>query len=297
MTDLPASALTRLGDTEHGGAWTSDLSVSEMAALRRAGFEPAGLVMGTSIYQVAAPWRYRAALGGATGYARYATAGATGLVRTYPCPHPWTCSGASTGYTWEQTAYETGMREAKDLAMGRLVAEAAALGAHGVVGVRLTLRHPDRRRRSVEFVAIGTAIRRPGGPALAVPFTSHLSAQEFLILIDSGHVPCSLVMGVGTVLVSPNCAARTRMTGWWNVELDQYSDAAHECHRIANAGVTAEASAARADGVIGVTVTFDIEPVSTLRLFDLRVIGTAVRRYAEAEPSVRPTALVPLAVR
>jgi len=253
--------------------------------------------MGSSIYQVAAPWRYRAALGGSAGYAQYATAGATGLVRTYPCPHPWTCGGSSTGYTWEQTAYQAGMREAKGLAMSRLVAEAGELQAHGVVGVRLQLRHLDDSRRAIEFTAVGTAIRRPDAPALATAFTSHLSGQELLILLEFGYVPCALVMGVGTVLVSPNCAARTRLTGWWNVELDQYSDAAHECRRLANAGVVAEASAARADGVVGVTVTFEIEEVGALRLFDLRVTGTAVRRFADPGPGVRPVALVPLAVR
>ncbi|MGH9069173.1 MAG: hypothetical protein ACRD0J_17050, partial [Acidimicrobiales bacterium] len=48
---LPVSARERLADmARSGSAWTSDLSVGELAAVRAAGFEPLGLVMGSSVY-------------------------------------------------------------------------------------------------------------------------------------------------------------------------------------------------------------------------------------------------------
>src|SRR5947209_1323689 len=53
---LPQRAQARLsamrGDARHRGLSTSDLSVNEFVLTREAGFEPIGLVMGTSIYHV-----------------------------------------------------------------------------------------------------------------------------------------------------------------------------------------------------------------------------------------------------
>src|SRR5436853_7926576 len=51
--DLPQHARERLAEMRERKLFTSDLSVSEFVLVREAGFEPLGLVMGTSIYQVA----------------------------------------------------------------------------------------------------------------------------------------------------------------------------------------------------------------------------------------------------
>lgn len=48
----------------------------------------------------------------------------------------------------------------------------------------------------IEFKAIGTAVRAPGGVALKTPFTSDVSGQEFAKLIMAGAVPVSLVLGI-----------------------------------------------------------------------------------------------------
>ena len=53
-TDLPVHARERLADMRAKKLFTSDLSVNEFVLVREAGFEPVGMVMGTSIYQVAA---------------------------------------------------------------------------------------------------------------------------------------------------------------------------------------------------------------------------------------------------
>jgi len=51
---LPESARARLGRSQQTGKpfFTSDLSVNEFVLTTQAGFEPVGLVMGTSIYHV-----------------------------------------------------------------------------------------------------------------------------------------------------------------------------------------------------------------------------------------------------
>src|SRR5579864_1950206 len=54
--DLPQHARERLmqmrGDGTRRGLFTSDLSVNEFLLTREAGFEPLGLVMGSSIYHI-----------------------------------------------------------------------------------------------------------------------------------------------------------------------------------------------------------------------------------------------------
>ena len=52
---LPAHARERLGrfhDQNRKKVFTSDLTVNEFALVHEAGFEPLGLVMGTSMYQI-----------------------------------------------------------------------------------------------------------------------------------------------------------------------------------------------------------------------------------------------------
>lgn len=46
-------ARERIADMRAHKLFTSDLSVSEVVLVREAGFDPVGLVMGTSIYQIA----------------------------------------------------------------------------------------------------------------------------------------------------------------------------------------------------------------------------------------------------
>jgi hypothetical protein len=50
--DLPEAARSRLTEAAApGGTWTSDLTVSELSAVERCGFKPAGMVVGMTVYQ------------------------------------------------------------------------------------------------------------------------------------------------------------------------------------------------------------------------------------------------------
>ena len=55
-SDLPVHARERLnimrGDATHKALFTSDLSVNEFLLVREAGFDPVGLVVGSSIYHI-----------------------------------------------------------------------------------------------------------------------------------------------------------------------------------------------------------------------------------------------------
>jgi len=107
--------------------FTSDLSGQDFYLLTRAGFEPLGLVVGNCVYRAAASYG-----------TRLATANAE-------LPGP-----------------TAALARARERAMERLQAEARRLGAEGVVGVRVSERSHAGWTRAIEFLAIGTAVRRRG---------------------------------------------------------------------------------------------------------------------------------------
>jgi uncharacterized protein YbjQ (UPF0145 family) len=103
--DLPVHARERLAEMKEKKLFTSDLSVSEFLLVKEAGFDPLGLVMGSSIYQIAPN------------------------IPRLPLDQP----GCEL-YEMTRALYH-----ARELAMGRMEEEADALGADGIVGVRLTV--------------------------------------------------------------------------------------------------------------------------------------------------------------
>ena len=103
--DLPQHARERLAEMRQKRLFTSDLSVNEFLLVKEAGFDPLGLVMGSSIYQIA--------------------------------PQLPSLSRDSPGC--ELVEMTRALYHARELAMNRMEAEAEALGADGVVGMRLTV--------------------------------------------------------------------------------------------------------------------------------------------------------------
>src|SRR5947207_14059247 len=102
---LPQQAMTRLLRGQ-AGFFTSDLSVDEYLLVRAAGFRPVGMVVGSSIYHVGSQ------------------------IGSYN-------QNQGLGYLIQA------MYNARFLTMSRMEAEAGALGADGIVGVRLTVKQHD----------------------------------------------------------------------------------------------------------------------------------------------------------
>jgi len=101
--NLPEHARERLAGMREKRLFTSDLSVNEFLLVKEAGFDPLGLVMGSSIYQIA--------------------------------PELPRLSSDSPGC--ELSAMTRALYHARELAMNRMEEEAEALGADGIVGMRL----------------------------------------------------------------------------------------------------------------------------------------------------------------
>src|SRR2546421_583059 len=220
---LPAHAVERLKKGRPDGKpfFTSDLSVNEFVLLHEAGFEPLGLVMGTSMYQI--------------GYQR---AG-------------WTQSV-------EMDVLTQAMYSARELAMTRMEEEADVLDADGIVGVRLDVIRHAWGASMAEFMAIGTAVKAttPGDWKVSTgrPFTSDLTCQDFWTLLRSGHRPLELVMGTCVYHV-----AHRGLGQWWkqvmqNAEMTNFTQALYDAREMAIERMQDEGITAGADGIVGVTI-------------------------------------------
>lgn len=302
---LPEAALDRLKlATSRGGSWTSDLSVAELSAVRRVGFRPAGMVVGMSVYQIALqgigpsyfglPSTGWGTLGPGMG-SGWAPSGFSGYFKGYPCTHVVYGLGHGYGVNYEDLYYEQALADTFRLALDRLRAEAVALGAHGVVGVRHTLADLQIAQSApvVELKVVGTAIRRPSAPPLDEPFTSHLSGQQFAKLLDMGWVPASLVFGVGAIRSTGGCVGMTNATQWSGSEFVQRSEAVQQAQRIA---VDEIEGAAQHFGerAVGVDVALSTREVSESAMVSMYAIGTAVRRFRKSEGVPSPKVVLRL---
>ncbi len=195
----------------------SDLSVTEFLTLSRMGFLPHGIVVGASVYEAD-------------------TRSAAGQVDLW---------GALFGgqplqqnvQTQEVVALSEAVRAARALAIERMRMQAAQVMADGVVGVRLEVEHHLWRgnHQVAKFIAVGTAIGfdQEHGPAeirhapslrLANgwPFTSDLSGQDFVALLQAGFRPVTVASG--TCVYQLNLQEMTRYRGY-NAEISEYTRA------------------------------------------------------------------------
>jgi uncharacterized protein YbjQ (UPF0145 family) len=191
------------------------------------------------------------------------------------------------------------MYEARRQAIGRMIAECAALGGHGVVGVALTI--GSFPAGGLEFKAIGTAIRAPGGVRLREPFTSDLTGQDFVKLILAGWVPVGLVLGI-SVGARHDDWLTVNQTRWGsgNVEVQGYTDLVNDTRHDARAQLQRDVARHGAEGVVVQRMEMRVGehecPAQEGRrdhVIEATIIGTAITRFAPArERSERP----PLAI-
>jgi uncharacterized protein YbjQ (UPF0145 family) len=259
--ELPPDAQRRLTEMRGGGGkrklFTSDLSVNELALIQEAGFEPVGMVVGSSIYHIG--WQ--------PNYVAY--------------------GGFGMGYVYQDQELDTltaAKYQARELAMSRMEAEADALGADGVVGVRLTVGQFSWGADLAEFMAIGTAVRARQAPTGAdagsggsfrtkfgKPFTSDLSGQEFATLLKAGYRPLGLVMGVSVYAAYQNGYEFQMISGWtygwtgmgaigggglgsYNQEVNHFTDAMYATRNLAMGRLHREAEELGAEGIVGMRV-------------------------------------------
>lgn len=261
---LPEAAKRRLLDMRGGEGrkafFTSDLSVSEFVLVKEAGFDPLGLVMGSSIYHI--------------GY-----------------------QARNFYQNQEMDVLTQAMYEARELAMTRMEEEADLLGADGVVGVRLEVTRYAWGESMAEFMAIGTAVRHRSGGSFRTkdnrPFTSDLSGQEFWTLLKAGYRPVSMVMGSCVYHVAHQGVMQSLRQVGRNVEMANYTQALYDARELAMSRMQAEAEREAAEGIVGVQVKENSHGWDS-HVIEYFAVGTAVIPFAEVSGLASPTPVVSL---
>jgi uncharacterized protein YbjQ (UPF0145 family) len=251
--------LRRMRETD-GGFFTSDLSVNEFLLIKQAGFEPLGLVVGSSIYHIGLQIR-------------------------------------SWGKNQELDVLTQAMYHARELAMTRMEEEADSLGADGIVGVRLEIGRHEWGGELAEFIAIGTAVKHAAGELHRAPngrpFTSDLSGQDFWTLLSAGFRPVGLVLGNCVYHVAHQNVARWAGRVGRNVEMSNYTQAIYAARELAMTRMQAEAEALNAEGIVGVELHERSHGWGS-HVMEFLAIGTAIVPTKTGHPLAPPSLILTL---
>jgi len=263
--DLPQHARERLTAMRQHHFFTSDLSVNEFLLVKEVGFHPLGLVMGSSIFHI--------------GF-----------------------QPIRQGVSEELTTLTQALYHARELAMVRMEEEADALGADGIVAVRLTLAVHAWGTNVIEFLAIGTAVAHEAGHDWRAPngkpFTSDLSGQDFWTLLHAGYRPLGLVMGNCVYYVAPQAGVQGygQQPGYQqqpmqNMELTGPTQAIYDARELAMERMQVEAEALSAQGIVGVTVS-ESNHTWGASVLEFSAIGTAVTSIRDDHRIPEPTLIL-----
>lgn len=265
---IPLHAEQRMRELAKGNtAFTSGLSVGDLALSRLGGIRPVAQVMGSSVYKVG--WQNM----------------------------PWSMFGG--GSTTEMEQLSGAWNEARRLALARLAEEARLAGCHAVVDVTFERRDHDFLDDAVEVIVNGTAVHLPEGldtgEGVGGVVLTDLSLPDFTLLRQAGYRPVGVVAATSVFYVVPGYKTRSATTGWgrWaNQELRDFTQGVYQAREAAIGRASAAAQALGAGGLVGVVIDEDVATRETgsenNKRIDLivtfHVLGTAIAPEAEHHP-------------
>jgi uncharacterized protein YbjQ (UPF0145 family) len=263
LAGIPDSGLERIERMKKEvarGFFTSDLSVNEFLLVKQSGFEPLGLVLGSSIYHI--------------GFQQ-----------------------ASWNQNQEMGVLTQAMYHARELAMTRMEEEADQLGADGVVGVRLDIGRYEWGADLAEFIAVGTAVKHAGGELHRAPngrpFTSDMTGQDFATLLRAGYRPAGLVMGNCVYHVArQGMMASLRQVGR-NVEMPNFTQALYEARELSMERMQKEADELQSEGIVGARIIERSHGWGS-HVIEFFAIGTAVVSTSAEHQIDKPALVLPL---
>ena len=291
---LPEAAVRRFAD----GAFTSGLTVPDFAACLQMGLEPVGFTQGYCVMN----WRWygMSPIGG--GGFGYQWGGVRGYSETWNCPHGMVSAehrswGQNYEQSWIQDAWATGFTAAYT----RMLDEAAAAGAHGVVGVVDTTQSLGDKG-VVEFRVQGTAVRvvDGGSPVDGRPWSTYLAGQRLAKLVEAGYAPVSIAATVASVGVWANCVTQYLTEGSNSMyggatpgaEIDQTVRAQTMARQIATRRVRDQLGQDSLHGATMTTIPHDRGEGDSEIECILR--GNRVRRFKDVDPMPAPRPTVRL---
>src|ERR1700748_3508937 len=263
LAGIPESGRERIARMKQDvarGFFTSDLSVNEFLLVKQAGFEPVGLVLGSSIYHI--------------GFQQ-----------------------AMWNQNQEMQVLTQAMYHARELAMTRMEEEADQLGADGIVGVRLEIGRYDWGADLAEFIAVGTAVRHREGVLHRTPsgrpFTSDLSGQDFATLLRAGYRPVGLTMGNCVYHVARQGMLASLKQVGRNVEMPNYTQALYEARELAMERMQNEADELQAGGIVGARIVERSHGWGS-HVIEFFAIGTGVVATGDGHEIEKPAMVLPL---
>jgi len=263
LAGIPASGrerIQRMKQEVARGFFTSDLSVNEFLLVKQSGFEPLGLVLGSSIYHI--------------GYQQ-----------------------ASWNQNQEMGVLTQAMYHARELAMTRMEEEADQLGADGVVGVRLDIGRYEWGADLAEFIAVGTAVKHAGGELHRAPngrpFTSDMSGQDFATLLRAGYRPAGLVMGNCVYHVARQGMLASLKQVGRNVEMPNFTQALYEARELAMERMQKEADELQSEGIVGAQIIERSHGWGS-HVIEFFALGTAVVSTSSEHEIEKPALVLPL---
>ncbi|WP_188678398.1 heavy metal-binding domain-containing protein [Subtercola lobariae] len=216
INGLPPAAHERVERQRAGHTAGSLLSVASAASIQSAGLTSVGEVFGCVVMN----------LGWAGAGCAWWNSGAYGfgnMGMNMGAVSPVTTSG--DGGKWGSFApYVNAFERAWYGSLRRMVIEAQALGAHGVVDVRIVRRQLEGA--AWEFSALGTAVRSIDPSLAPIPQTAgevwstNLSGEDTAAAILSGYMPREIVLGISVSTKHEDWQLRQQRSSWVNGEVD-----------------------------------------------------------------------------
>ncbi|ROQ36998.1 putative heavy-metal-binding protein [Frondihabitans sp. PhB188] len=226
---LPPAAHERIERQRASGTSGSLLSAPAAAALRSAGLAPVGEVFGCLVMNLGWTGGQCGVYG--LGYATtqpngvFLNAGIAGFTQYRETPV--FTSGRNTNRYSGFGPYVKAFEAAWQGALNRMLTEAAALGAEGVVGV--TIKRARLEGQIWEFTAAGTAVRSADGSLVSASahgtrvWSSVLSPEDTAAAILSSLVPRGIVLGLSVATKHEDSLLRSQRLSWGNTEIEGLS--------------------------------------------------------------------------
>jgi hypothetical protein len=277
--------------------------VADFAACLEMGLEPVGYVQGFCVMQ----WGF-SSIGMGLGFGTGIPSGGPSAAydESFQCPHGFRMANAehrSWGQNYQQWWVEQAWQRGFAAATSRMLEEAQASGAHGVIGV-LDSSAPLGDLGVLEFHTRGTAVRIIGGdpPPHELPWTTYLAGQRLAKVIEAGCMPISIAASISSVRVWAYCMTQLLVGGvattWGgsgpfeSQEVDQISQARTAARRLARDAMRAQLDG---DSLLGADLTV-VERDAERGDQEIQCIlrGNRVRRFRTFAPLAPPTPTVTL---
>jgi uncharacterized protein YbjQ (UPF0145 family) len=256
-------SLSEKGRRALGGA--TSVEVDTMVSLETVGYEPVGLVTGSSAYEI-------------------------------PLSGRW----ANYKQNSEVEVFTHGLHQARLSSLKRMRHAAVALDADGIVEIDFELPRIPKDGNEVRFNATGLAIRagansllQPRKDSTQNPFSTSLNGHDFALLVRAGYLVVGMVVGVCVFHVGRRDMAATLRNLPRNTELTVITEALYQSRELAMSRMQQEALALDTDGILGARVEEHTHAWGS-RVIEFVAVGTGIELVTDDHQRLHPSVVLPL---